>query len=279
MNQLRTWSIAASIVVLMATPTHAQFRLNIEQTALYAYAEEVDSERELTHEAGDAPALIRNLDQMIFNQHRTAGNARKHFQNELRKWLDLTDAGLELTADERAKLWLAGSSDINSFFGEADEINDILARGNQAEVMNVLWEKLQNVQQKMRKGVCSEGSMLAKVTKHMFDKDRRARSSTRSLERRKFAHAATVKLVVSEIEKTMPLTTQQRDGIIEILVKQDPEKLVDHRTYYENALVLMNYKKIRDLLGPAQQRRLRDAIENAKKRDEFQMRAQLEVLR
>ncbi len=243
----------------------AQFRLDIERVALGEYGEETGRDLE---NAGFAQRHIRgnvvlNLNNMIFNQHRTPENAKKHLHGELRKWLDVADAGMELTADERAKLWLAGSSDIERFFSDADEINGAIINGQGG---NEWRQQLMELQARVKKGVCSEGSMLAKVADRTFAKERRTKAAKLSADRRKYAHEATVKLVIAEIEKTMPLTIEQRKRMLDILLKHEPQQKVDHRTYYAHALARLRDKAVEALIEPDQKRRWRAALSNAKNR-------------
>jgi len=262
-TSLRSMVGCAVVLCLGNSPVYGQSRLDIKEIAASVYEPET-----VTNVEGIVgnrrPAVVRNLDRMIFNQHQTPEGTKKHFQNELRLWINVADAKLELTADERAKLWLAGCGDIDTFLNDADEINQMLARGNEAQVVKELGTKLGVLQRKMKKGVCSEGSMLAKVSKRTFDKERTGKVAKHDAERRKFSHAASAKLVIAEIEKTMPLTIEQREQLIGILLKHVPEKLVDHRTYYSHALARLRDKAIEAMFEPAQIQRLRVALRNAK---------------
>lgn len=264
------WSCFLLTCVCFSSVTAwAQFRLDIERVALGEYDEETidtGSVQEIFAQGRVRANVVLNLNNMIFNQHRTPENAKKHFHDELRKWLDVADAGLELTADERAKLWLAGSSDIERFFSDADEINSALALGINGQGGNKWRQQLMELQTRVKKGICSEGSMLAKVADRTFAKERRTKAAKLSAVRRRYAHEATAKLVIAEIEKTMPLTIEQRKRMLDILLKHEPQQKVDHRTYYAHALARLRDKAVEALIEPNQKRRWRAALSNAKNR-------------
>ena len=274
---LRTSVLRAIVFLLACASAKAQVRLDIERVALEANEEEtimVEVSDQANQIQGLRGAGLRiNLDRMIFNQHGTQEGARKYFYEELRKWLDVTDAKLELTAEERAKLWLAGSSDIETFLTDADEISHRLANGLENEQLM----QLRTLQVKMKTGVCSKDSMLNKVAKRMIAGERSAKAAKHAADRRKFAHASTVKLVIAEVEKTMPLTVKQRNRLVELLLKHVPGKLVDHRTFYNHALARLRDKAIEGMFERSEVRRFRVAISNAKNRGYVQKPAIIDI--
>ena len=262
--------VCCATLSLMSDSVYSQFRLDIRSIADQVNESVIDSDPGSEDQVKQQllgirrPVVIRNFDQLIFNQHSTSEKAKSHLLRELRTWIDKADARLELTANERAKLWLAGASDIASYFQDAQELSRVFAKGNAGDELNGAVIRLKHVQKRMRDGVCSKGSMLSKVSKRVFDHERNAKAASHNIARRKFAHKSSAKLVIAEIDKTMPLTAKQRETLLGVMLKHEPEKMVDHRTFYAHALTRLRGQAVVDLLELKDTQRWRAALMNAK---------------
>ena len=264
-----SWVILAANLVLGST-LHAQFRLDISQlAAASSVADEVQVEPEAP-QGGNQFRVQQNIDAWAFNQHGNALQARKFLDRQLKAKIGNYTEQFKLSSQQEEKLTMAGQSDIAAYFAEIEVIRSEFGDNvNQAEFQKV-WQRVQPLQMRMQVGLFSKDSLLAKVIHRTLDQQQRVQHEARERERLEFAYRAAVKLTLSELEKTVSLLADQRNQILELLVKTDPPKVGGQ---YINYFVLYRLAQARqelnEILKPGQQKAIAQTLNQGQAMAQF----------
>ena len=169
-----------------------------------------------------------SFDQWVFQNN---GNAIQAGRN-LKLLLELQIAGIDqacgLTESQRRKLELAGTIDIRSFFDRVEEVRDqfLLVRLDQ-EAFNKanIWQKISPLQQELAAGLFGPSSFYQKVRRSTLTEKQRRDFRTVDLQRRTFAYEAKIRLALVNLESSVPMTQEQRESFIQLVLQQTPPPL------------------------------------------------------
>lgn len=134
----------------------------------------------------------------------------------------------QIDESRRKKLEFAAKGDLARFYREVDRIAEEtkhLDVRNQAE-MQEAWQKVSPVYQRSRTCILDENSLLTRLLPKLLSEEQRERYDaymTRKQERRR---KTAVKIAISEIERSMPLTAEQRDALLKLLLEHPLPKKV-----------------------------------------------------
>ena len=191
----------------------------------------------------------QNIERRIYGQYRSKSGFQKRLDSLLKLHVESIGLVTPLSDAQKTKLRLAGHGDMKEFFHEADKImKKCLALKSDPQGMNKLWPIIQPLQLKMRSEFFDDDSLLHKIVKRTLDAEQAEIFEKNELERRKFRHQATIKLVVAMLENGVPLRNQQRQNFIKILSEDipPPKKFGRYDRYY----IYLQAGRAKDKLKP-----------------------------
>lgn len=224
--------ICSCLLVGVTAPTFAQFQLDIHQLAAVSYEpEEVEVPKHQNNQQV-AFGFQQNIDAWIFNRHQSATKARKFLSNQLKAKVAAVKESTDVSEDQLRRLSLAGTGDIARFFAKVNVIRDEFKNQPQNGFNNQLFQKVQPLQQQMQKGLFGSDSMFAMVTKHTLDEEQRERFVQAERIRIQAVYFDSIKLTVSELEKSTPMTSDQRESLVKLLEDSKPPSGAGQYMYY-----------------------------------------------
>lgn len=185
-----------------------------------------------------------NFDQWVFGaQHSDHGLKR------IESLLSLKVAAIkrvcDLTEDQVAKLELAGQGDIKRFYDEVAVVRAkfMKVRRNRNAINNIFLE-IRPLQARLHAGLFEQTSFFRKVLKRLLTDEQSSRYEQADWEQTQYRYNARLSLVVSMMERTMPLRAEQREQFIQVLKEETkPPYAFGQYDYY---VVLYQLAKIPD---------------------------------
>ncbi|MDA1055248.1 MAG: hypothetical protein O3C40_32915 [Planctomycetota bacterium] len=174
-----------------------------------------------------------NFDQWIFGVP-TSDHGRKRVESLLTLNVEAINHVCGLTEDQVAKLELAGQGDIKRFYDDVAVLHDkfMKVRRNRNAVNN-FYQELLPLQARVNAGLFKEASFFRKVLNRTLNDEQSSAYEAAEWERGQFRYHAKLALVVSMIERTMPLRAEQRERFIQVLKEEtQPPKAFGQYDYY-----------------------------------------------
>lgn len=195
----------------------------------------------------------RSFEQTVFGK-MLADGARRKCSETLEAHVELIEKAIPLRDDERAKLLQAGEFDIHRFFDKFKAVKRGLTFGSVSRnELNAAMTKLQMDAQPLKaefvSGLHGEGSLFSKVTESSFDQQTIAKVRGIFAERRMVQFEAQIKLVLSTIDRRVPMTIEKRKQVTDLLLTKTKPPLVSDGTNPIYA-ILGNLSEIEEELGP-----------------------------
>ena len=167
----------------------------------------------------------QNFESTIFQRDRNAAGARRRLDSQLSMQLDEIDRVCKLTEAQKVKLQLAARGDIKRFFDRYQTNKRSFKPLDQSQPefqqeYQKLWQEIRPLQQTLQSGLFREGSLLYKSLHDSLSEQQRTNYVAMDRERRLFYHRASVALMVSTLEETVPLRDVQRQKLIALLVNE-----------------------------------------------------------
>jgi hypothetical protein len=155
----------------------------------------------------------------VFQHFGSADGARKRLVSELALKMDEIDQICKLSDSQRRKLSLAGRGDMNRFFDEVEQAERKFQTLDGRQNANAIFQELMPLQIRFQSGLFDSGSLLHKSMRHVLTDPQREAYKRALLERRRLRHQAAVELTVKVLEQRIPLSANQREALIEMLLK------------------------------------------------------------
>ena len=254
MTRLFSVTCAAIFVMLGSGPhAHGQFRLDVDQLAAANNAVDELVVPEAAPQARNQFAVQQNIDAWVFNQHGNASQAKKFLERQLNAKLANYADLFDLSPAQQNKLEIAGQGDIASYFAEVQTIrSEFDDQVDQAE-FNRVWQRIQPLQMRMQRGLFSQDSLIAKITKRTLNEKQRARCQAIEQERIEFAYQAAIKLTIAEVEKSTPLLASQRQQIVDLLEQAErPKATGQYLHYFVLYRMTQSQQQLGEILAPEQ---------------------------
>ncbi len=190
----------------------------------------------------DEAQLISN----VFQSQRSKEKAREHCVQVLAARIRGISQACSLTEDQRAQLRLAGEGDISRFF---QRFNAMLRTCKLGQISQQEWQEnwqaIQPYRTEFNQGLHNEGSLFAKSLAYTLG-DQLENWEKASAERQRRAYQADVKIVLAQLDCSLPLTEQQRSQLCDLLMSQDVSRSYTISTQYRAYLVLYRMSQIPD---------------------------------
>lgn len=227
--------------------------------------------------AGVAPiAQAQNqfdLNEQTFNQWLYGNSQPLNVAATLSAEIDAVDRVCNLTPQQKRKLKLAGRGDEVRFADRVAELHDrLVGKSYDQNEVNEIYQQIQPLAMEFRSGVLGKTSLFRKVLNHTLDPEQKEKFEQVQAERRAARHAARVKLFIVQLERSCPLTNEQRDNLRELLLTETnpPTRASEYDSYvllYEVSKVPP--EKFVDLLDGFQLRVFNQHIQQGRGMEQF----------
>jgi hypothetical protein len=161
------------------------------------------------------------MDDNQFNQWLYQGNGQAADRDsEITMMVESMDRACHITEEQRAKLHLAGLGDYSRFEQKVNDLRaECVGKSYDQNQINEIYQKFQPLTQQYQAGMLGPGSIFSKVVNRTLNPEQHEEYEAAEAERRKTRHAAKVRLFVALLEQSCPLKASQRDGLVDLLLK------------------------------------------------------------
>ncbi|HUG68252.1 MAG TPA: hypothetical protein VMM76_10905 [Pirellulaceae bacterium] len=179
-----------------------------------------------------------NVAESHFDQWLFGSQSSDHGLKRIESLLSLKVAAInrvcDLTEDQVAKLELAGQGDIKRF---SDDVAVVRAKfmkvRRNRNAINNIFQEIQPLQARLHAGLFEQTSFFQKVLKRLLTDEQSSRYEQADWERTQYRYNAKLSLVVTMMERTMPLRAEQREQFIQVLKEETkPPKAFGQYDYY-----------------------------------------------
>lgn len=120
---------------------------------------------------------------------------------------------------QRAKLDLANQGDLCRFYRELDQVREKV-KGLDPQNNNDLqaaWVHIMPLRARLNEGIIDKNSLSERILQNLLNDDQQTRYQQFRRERQIAQYRAIVRICISELEQSVPLTEKQRSGLIKLL--------------------------------------------------------------
>lgn len=195
----------------------------------------------------DAPQMVKLsenwLEQRIFG-NRQGDGARARAETALDLEVALIEQIGNLTEAQKDKLELAGLGDIHRFFNRVEVLRRSAPTGQMPmQQYQELMQKAQPLQRRFGAGLHGNGSLFHMTVQSTLDEHQLETFRRIDGQRRRKQYEAIVRATVAQIDQAVPLTSDQRTRLIELVLTETdpPETYV--ASQYQYHVVLLNMSK------------------------------------
>jgi len=169
-----------------------------------------------------AAVLPVNIEQWLFQQDQNAQAARRRLERMLALQVECVDRACQLTDDQKKMLQLAGTGDIVHFFDRYEALKQQFdgARQDDQEKMQQFWQVMRPLQSTLQNGPFEYGSVLDKSLHRSLTPEQLARYNALAKQGHEFRRRAAIELTVASIEEYMPLSNEQRQGLVTLMLSR-----------------------------------------------------------
>jgi hypothetical protein len=162
------------------------------------------------------------MDDNQFNGWLYQGTGQKpEEESEITLMIEAIDRSCHLTAMQKEKLRLAGHGDYARFEQKVTDLRDeCVGKTYEQNQINELYQKFQPLTAQYQAGMLGPTSLFAKVLHQALTPEQREEYEAAEAERRKARHAAKVRLFVALLEQSCPMKSNQRDAMVDLLLKE-----------------------------------------------------------
>ena len=181
---------------------------------------------------------LEQIDQWVFGNVVGRGQSGTSGIDRLNVLLSARCEGIasvvSLSEDQVRKLRLAGRGDIHRFMEKVDAVHvKFEAVRNDQEKMNQMWQEVQPLQQQFQAGLFGAGSLFNKVLSEILDEQQLYNVRTDEQKRQRFGYQARIWRALAQLERSTPLTKEQRDKLLDLLLATPPPlRFGQHDHYY-----------------------------------------------
>jgi hypothetical protein len=162
-----------------------------------------------------------NFDANVFQPSGNAKTARNQIETKLKLQLDELHRVCGITEAQKQKLTLAASSDIKRFFDEVDKVRKKVKGGKlDQNEWNNIWQEIQPLRIRQSTGLFGDTSFFAKTVRKTLSEEQIQKYDAVVNERRKFRYRASLEVVVTNLESTVPLRHSQHEAIVKLLLEE-----------------------------------------------------------
>ncbi len=184
---------------------------------------------------------------------------RKQLENRAQIRVRRIAEVVSLTPDQLAKLQLATHGDLSRFYRELEHVRQ-KTKGLDPQKQNDMrkaWELISPVQQRVAHGIVGEDSLTDRILLSLLDEQQQTKYVEYQQQRQAAQFRSILRITVSDLEKSLPLTEKQRDELIKLVEGKELPEMVDiqqQRQAYIGFAMLARLKdtELTDLLDKQQ---------------------------
>lgn len=186
------------------------------------------------------------MEENQFNQWLYGGTGQAIDQDsEVTLMIEFVDRASHLTNEQKDKLRLAGQGDYARFKQDVDDLHsEVVGKSYDQNEIGNIYQKIQPLSTRYQAGLLGDKSLFSKVLQQILTPAQREEFEAAEAERRKDRHAAKIRLYVASLERSCPLTSVQRDALIELLQKETQPPL--RRSEYDMYVVAVQVANLPD---------------------------------
>ena len=163
----------------------------------------------------------QNFDANVFQPSGNPKTARTQIETRLKLQLDELHRVCGITEAQKQKLTLAASSDIKRYFDEVDKVRKKVKAGKiDQNEWNNIWQEIQPLRNRQSAGLFGDTSFFAKTLRKTLTEEQIQKYDAVVNERRKFRYRASLEVVVTNLESTVPLRHTQHEAIVKLLLDE-----------------------------------------------------------
>lgn len=174
------------------------------------------------------------FEQWVFQQYGNAATARTRLKESLELYTEDVDQSCGLSEAQKQKMRLAGRGDIERFFRTFEKVKTKfqLIRNDQQKV-NEIWQDISPLQAQLMSGLFDSDSLLQKCLVNTISREQFLKHHKVDEERRRFHHESKIGLVVTMLDQYAPITAEQRQQLIALLLRETrPPRKLGQYDYY-----------------------------------------------
>jgi len=176
----------------------------------------------------------QQFEQWVFQQYGNAATARTKLKEALELYTEDIDRTCGLSEFQKRKLRLAGRGDIERFFRTFEKVKQKfqLIRNDQQKV-NQIFQDVTPLQAQMTTGLFTRDSLLQKCLVNTINREQFLKYVKVDQERRSFHHEAKIGIVITMLNQSVPITSEQRRQLVGLLRRETrPPRKSSQYDYY-----------------------------------------------
>lgn len=165
------------------------------------------------------------LDDSTFDQWMNNGlgggaqSPNDFLASQLEGELAAIERNCKLTEAQHERLMLAGQGDVARFMDRVNALRDeVVGKSYDNNDINNIYMRIQPLAQELRQGVFTEDSLLRKLERNTLTKEQSEEVAAAKRERMAFLYAAKVRLQVVTLERAVPMTDEQRQAFVKLIL-------------------------------------------------------------
>ncbi len=199
----------------------------------------------------------QTFDQWVYN----SSQGKFDPVSELTLNIEAVDQVCELSKSQEEKLKMAAKGDYARFSRKVDELKaEYVGKTYDQEKIGEIYQKIHPLAQVYQAGLLGKDSLFVKALHRSLSSEQRAKFDEAESKRAKARYESKVRMFVAMLERSCPLTTEQRDKLVELLLNETkPPKYFGQYDWY---VIMYQAHKLPDekyqpLLDEAQLKQLR----------------------
>lgn len=147
-------------------------------------------------------------------------NRSNNVDSQITLALEAVDRTCHLSPPQMEKLRLAARGDYARFDREADELRgELVGKSYDQNKIGDVYQKIQPLSIKYREGLLGRSSLFVKVVHSTLTPEQLTEFEAAEHDRLQARHVAKIKLFVASFDRRCPLDDEQRQALIELLIK------------------------------------------------------------
>ena len=187
-----------------------------------------------------------NIVSWVFgNSSRTLDQVQENLNTVLETRIDLIVRECDLSEKQRDTLQLAGQGDIHRFINDYQTLRRTIPVGTMSqEKYQEIWRDIQPIRTRFATGLYHRDSLFQKTIQYVLESHQRSRYDAFVRERNRRQYEAIVRGTIAMIENEMPLTSDQREKMVALLMTNIPNATYHNVNYYHQYLVLYQMSQV-----------------------------------
>ncbi|MCA8998304.1 MAG: hypothetical protein KDA80_14995 [Planctomycetaceae bacterium] len=203
----------------------------------------------------------------VFGNISSEKQAIEMVEDLLELKIDLVRQAIDLSDEQVVALTLAGQGDLHRFLGEYYMLRHGIKLGPMPQdEWQEVWRQVQPMQKRFQAGIYGHSSLLNKTVRSILNDEQWAEYQQLEADRVRRHYRSIVQATIASLEGKCPLTQDQRQQFIDLVMEQAPAREYNGHRYYQMYYVLYQISKIdEEKLKPIFHEREWPIIERARK--------------